>query len=157
MRDSKKKLGQQVEQLQELVPCREITNRDISGATVGWHISHCLKVCTEVFDALAASNPAAFKKEFSLPRFLVLLTGHIPRGKARAPKKVLPEGEANNDHLQAQVLEVREKLKNFDELPSNSYFEHPYFKKVSKDQTPRFLVVHTKHHLKIIRDILKKS
>lgn len=157
MKRSKEKLAGQLEQLQELIPSKDIIRKDISGASVGWHISHCLKVCTTVFDALEASNPAEYKKEFSLPRTLVLFSGYIPRGKARAPKKVLPEENANINYMKEQVLEARQKLKNLDKLPGDAYFEHPYFRKVSRNQTPRFLVVHTKHHLKIIKDILKEK
>lgn len=150
-----RKLERQLDQLEKLIKMSGRENRKISGASVGWHISHSLKVCNKVFEALNASDPKEYRKEFSLPRILVLLSGYIPRGKARAPKLVLPPKEIKEDDLLTDLQVVRNQLRNFNVLPKNSFFEHPYFRKVSKKRTPRFLVVHTRHHLKIIRDILK--
>ncbi|MEO0902674.1 MAG: hypothetical protein AAFY00_11940, partial [Bacteroidota bacterium] len=40
-------------------------------------------------------------------------------------------------------------------LSEDAHFEHPNFDVINKGQTKRFLKIHTGHHLKIIKDILK--
>ncbi len=42
-------------------------------------------------------------------------------------------------------------------LPENVYFNHHVFGMLTKKQTLRFLEIHTKYHLKIVNDILKKQ
>jgi hypothetical protein len=41
-------------------------------------------------------------------------------------------------------------------MSSDKYFDHPYFGNLRLNKTIKFLEIHTKHHLEIINDIIKK-
>ena len=148
-------LYQQLAEMQDLVKHKEIINPQISKASVGWHLSHNLKVFNNVLDALQNSSPADYKISFNLKKTLVFLTGRIPRGKAKSPKVVLPPEIITEKDLYEQIKRGEAKLQNFDRLDKNVNFRHPYFNRLNKKETKKFLKIHTEHHLKIIRDILK--
>jgi hypothetical protein len=90
-----------------------------------------------------------------LNRFLILdVLQKIPRGKAKAPKVVQPEGDITRESLQLHLEKVHQNLENWENLDPNCYFFHPYFGNLNKKATEKFLKLHTLHHLHIIEDIL---
>ncbi|WP_037373248.1 DUF1569 domain-containing protein [Salinimicrobium xinjiangense] len=129
-------------------------NSAVSSVPVGWHLAHNLKVILSILKGLDISDPAQYRKKFSWKKELVYLTGRIPRGKARAPKKVIPEDNISAEELQEQITKAKRKLTGISKLPKNAFFEHPFFGHIRRDETPKFLVIHTEHHLKIVREIL---
>ena len=142
-------------QLESHIPNFDKTNSRISNSTIGWQIDHCLLVINGVIKQLEISNPTEFQSKFNLPKFLILTFKKIPRGKARAPKIVRPEGDINRETLAASISKVRENLIGWKALDKNANFPHPFFGVLNKKETENFLVLHTKHHLMIINDILK--
>ncbi len=152
---SKKKIQVQLGEMEEYISRKSEKNPDISKASVSWHLAHNLKVIHSILDGLEGSDPSQYQKKFSWMKELVYFTGKIPRGKARAPKNVVPEEINTETDLKEQISRARNRISGIEELPKNAYFEHPYFGHIKKDDTPKFLVIHTEHHLKIIRDILK--
>ena len=142
--------------MHEYIPEMSAEKTKVSGAKIGWHISHSLKVITHVLEALGKSEPARFKKSFNLKRFLVLTTRRIPRGKAKSPSSVLPDADLTPEGLHQQISSAREKLAALEVLPKNAFFNHPFFDHLTRDQTEEFFMIHTEHHLKIMRDILRK-
>lgn len=131
-------------------------NSVVSKASVGWHLAHSLKVIHSILGALDVSDPGNYQKSFSWKKELVYFTGRIPRGRARAPKNVIPEERISTAELQDQISEARNRIEEIPKLQRNAFFEHPYFGHIKRDETPKFLFIHTEHHLKIIRDILKQ-
>ena len=87
------KLSNQVQELGSYIPKHETTNTAVSSATVGWQLAHTFKVILYTINALKKSDPKAFKKKFSLLKMIIMGTGKVPRGKAPAPKMVLPNEE----------------------------------------------------------------
>ena len=59
------------------------------------------------------------------------------------------------EDVENQLRLVTKNLESFNDLEKNSFFIHPLFKQLNKKQTIKFLKLHTNHHLKIIKDILK--
>ncbi|MCY2687051.1 DUF1569 domain-containing protein [Salinimicrobium sp. TH3] len=147
-------LQAQLKEMQDYIKYNTQQNSEVSGAPVGWHLAHNLKVIHSILGSLDISDPARYQWKFSWKKELVYLTGKIPRGKARSPKKVIPEENVSAEELQDQISRASRKITGISKLPKNAFFEHPYFGHIKRDETTKFLVIHTEHHLKIIRDIL---
>ena len=126
----------------------------VSKSSVGWHLEHSLKTIDQIITACKNSDPSVYQWNFKLNRFLILDVLHkIPRGKARAPKVVQPEGEISKESLQLHFEKVCQNLENWEDMNENCYLLHPYFGNLNKKTTEKFLALHTNHHLKIIEDI----
>ena len=139
---------------------RAISNSDkiatkISASNVAWHIDHSLKVINRVCHFLIESDPKDYKWKFNKWRFIIFLKGSIPRGRAKAPKKVRPPENIRIEDLKLQLEKAEQLLKSIEKLPSKSNFDHHIFGKLHLKKTIRFLEIHTNHHIKIIKDIFK--
>lgn len=137
-----------------------IINRDrrkakISQSDIAWQLDHALKVINRVSDTLIASNPEAYSSNFNAGRVFTLTGGYIPRGVAKSPDVVKPPEIILTEDLKAQIQEARKNIAKMKDLSNSANFTHFAFGQMDKSQTIRFLEVHTKHHLKIVRDILK--
>jgi len=147
-----------ISQLESKISQFETTNLAVSGGSVGWHIEHSLKTINQIVTACKNSNPSDYQWHFNFKRFLIMsIAKKIPRGKARAPKIVRPEGDISLETLVLSLEKVKEILKNWESLDKNAHFPHPFFGVLNKKETENFLVLHTKHHLMIINDILKTN
>lgn len=148
-------LDAQLKEMEHYVKYKDQCNTAVSKASVGWHLAHNLKVIHSIIDALKRSDPGAYRNKFSWKKELVYFTGRIPRGKARAPKRVIPEENISEEDLQEQISLAKKKIPTLERLPKNAFFEHPFFGHIRRDETTKFLVIHTGHHLRIVRDIMK--
>lgn len=142
-------------QLENHISNFEKTNPNVSNSTVGWQIDHCLLVINGIIGQIEISDPLKFQPKWTFPKFMVFITGKIPRGKAKAPKVVIPTQVATQDELIAKLAAAKNNVLKLDSFSENQFFNHPYFKDLNVKQTKKFLTIHTKHHLKIIEDILK--
>lgn len=150
-----KVLEAQLEEMRGYIQYKAKLNTKVSSAPVGWHLAHNLKVIHSILAGLENSDPDQYRKSFSWKKELVYLIGKIPRGKARAPKRVIPENNISEAELREQIDAAKTGVNNIANHSEGSFFEHPYFGHIKRDETAKFLVIHTEHHLKIIRDILK--
>ena len=130
-------------------------NKAISEVSVGWHIEHSLLVIKQITATVAQSEPKLYKSKFNLSRFFVFLSKTIPRGKAKAPKVVIPVEEITIETLQESLKNTYQAVAYLKDCQEHQYFMHPFFGQLNKKQTIKLLAIHTEHHLKIIRDILK--
>lgn len=142
-------------QLQTYIPLYEKRNATISNSSIGWQIEHSLLTINLIVDALAASNTNEYKFKFKPMKYLIRLTGKIPRGKAKAPKRVQPQSEATADNLQKYINNAFQNIEKLSHLNSRHFFPHPYFGNLKLKEAKWFLNLHTKHHLAIIEDIAK--
>ncbi len=150
------KLNLLLDQLESNLIDFEKTNPSVSTATIGWQIDHCYLVINEVVVQIKKSNPKEYKWKFNKNRFLVqTLLRKIPRGKVRAPKGVRPFEENNLEHLRRQLEITRNNVAELENLEAKNYFSHPFMGDLNLKSTVDFLELHTKHHLKIIEDILR--
>ena len=131
------------------------SNQAVSEASVGWHIEHSLLVIKQITATVAQSESKLYKYNFNLSRFVVFLTKIIPRGKAKAPKMVIPVDEITIETLQESLKNTYQAITYLKDCEEHQYFMHPFFGQLNKKQTIKFLAIHTEHHLKIVRDILK--
>jgi hypothetical protein len=150
-------MHKEFERLSQMIAHKDVLKTEISGWSIGWHIEHSLTVVIGVCKSAIQSEPAAYQWKFNPKRFLILdITGRIPRGKAKAPKIVQPQGRTSTDELQAQLAKAKELYAQFEQAHANAHFEHPIFGQLNKKPTDKFLGIHTRHHLYIMDDLLAK-
>lgn len=145
----------QLSELESYIPQLEKTNSKITHSNVGWQIDHSLRVIRGVAKQLEDSNPSEFTSKFSFPKFIIMATKHIPRGKAKAPKSVQNENQITEETIREFLEKTKIQISKIEDLDKDSYFPHPYFGNLNKKEAIRFIGIHTEHHLKIIRDMLK--
>ena len=150
-------LDKLLNQLESKISFCETSNQDISQANVAWHIEHSLLTLNGITDFLIKSDTKDYKWKFNFVRIVVLTMKRIPRGRAKAPKVVQPQGNINKNTLVTHLSMTRNKIKALESLSKDKYFQHPFFGKIKLKQTINFLEIHTKHHLDIIEDIIKNT
>lgn len=145
-----------LDQLESDISSFDKVNLTVSSGSVGWHIAHSLKTIDQIVTACKHSNPSEYQWHFNFKRFLIMsVAKKIPRGKAKAPKIVRPEGDISLEALSLSLEKVRENIKDWKSLDKNVHFPHPFFGVLNKKETEKFLILHTRHHKMIINDILK--
>jgi hypothetical protein len=147
-------LNMLIKKLEEKIPSMDAVNTQISLAKVGWHIEHSLLVVIRIASGLKQSNPKTYSWKFNINRTFIWTIGKIPRGKVKAPNVVIPKEEITSALLKDSIAKAKENIASLASAQKNHYFEHPYFGKLNLKPTIKFLKIHTKHHLKIINDIL---
>ena len=148
-------LSKLIKSLEEKIPMMDAANTQISSAKVGWHVQHSLLVINSIINGLKQSDPTMYQWKFNLNKTLIFTLGKIPRGKGKAPKAVVPTDVQTSEQLREDLQTVRLMLLELEHFDAKSNFMHPYFGQLNLKQTKKFLALHTKHHLKIIDDILK--
>ncbi|MDH3699549.1 MAG: DUF1569 domain-containing protein [Flavobacteriaceae bacterium] len=147
-------LDKYLSEIEYYINFEDLSNSSVSSVGVAWHLDHSLLTINQIYNELAASNPVDYNSSFSIPKTMSLTINFIPRGFAQSPSAVRPADSILKDDIILHLKTAREHTKDFMELEKNAYFDHPYFGKLNRSHTMRFLQVHTHHHLKIIRDIL---
>lgn len=145
-----------LDKLYGFLPQANRLNASVSSVNVGWHIEHSLLVITKIIESVVNSDPDKYEWKLDLKRSFVFLFGKFPRGKAKAPEIVIPKQneQPNYDTLFANT---KAAIKNLESAKTNQYFTHPIFGKLNKHHTFVMLDIHTKHHLKIIEDIISQT
>lgn len=155
-RTSMKRLAVQLTELKSYLPKASTHNPAVSESTIGWQIAHSVKTILGIMRALEQSDATTYQWKFNRSRALVFAFEYIPRGSGKAPKVVQPkESDLEPEQLEKRLNIAEGQLKVLEKLDPKVNFMHPYFGQLNKAQAIKFLVIHTKHHLKIIRDILK--
>jgi hypothetical protein len=147
-------LSDLLNQLEAKIVHYETINLSVSQTSVAWHIDHSLKVANSVITVLQKSE-ANYKWDFNLKRTYFLLRKSIPRGKAKAPKSVQSFEEITIKDIERQLKTARFLIQEMEIMDEKTNFVHPFIGNLNLKQAILFLEVHTKHHLKIIIDIIK--
>ena len=130
-------------------------NTRVSQASVGWHLAHSLITLETIADLLVSADPEKPHGRINLTGRVILTLGWIPRGRGKAPKVARPKEETTTSDLEERLARVRQKADQLDALGKDQYFRHPYFGDLNLTWALKFMKVHTRHHLKIVDDILK--
>ena len=147
-------LTQLIDQLENNISNANKIDQSISQRGVDWHIDHSLKVIIGVSKTLIKSDEQDYKWKFNFLRTVCLTLAYFPKGRVRAPKLVNNKEAILIEGLKNQIQLVKELIANKSKLKPKSNFNHPYFGLLHLKQSQRFLAVHTKHHLKIINEIV---
>lgn len=148
------KLYLQLEELKHFIDLGDQRNPEVSKAGTYWHIDHSLNVIKGIIQTLEESDPKDYKSKFSIWKWLVMTFKVIPRGKAKAPKQTLSAQEATQESLLQKHASTVSDVARIPEIAENKVFKHPIFGWMKKQETVKFITIHTHHHIKIIRDIL---
>ena len=149
-------IQKQLKEIENSFPYAKKQNNKISAVSVGWQLNHCLEVINSVTKVIPTTNPKQYKPHFNFAKVFVLLTGYIPRGKGKAPNLLNKKDNLELDILETALTIAKSKINSLNALDQNHYFKHPYFGHLNIPKAKRFLTIHTEHHFKIVRDILKK-
>lgn len=156
------RLRAQTETMREIAlwPAERLRSSEptVSGWSPAEHVDHCAKVVQAMLGQLLDPVPLDPLKPISLIGHAVLLTGYIPRGKAKSPKRVRPVPASVEEliaALDANSVAIDRVAHPGWRAPTGPVIPHPYFGGLTTVQTLHFLGVHTNHHLKIVRDIDK--
>jgi hypothetical protein len=84
-------LASQLSELKSYIAQYELINPKISAVSVGRHIDHSLIVIRDVMQQVINSDPSDYHRSFNLGRWIILTTGFIPRGRAKAPDFTIPK------------------------------------------------------------------
>jgi hypothetical protein len=139
--------------LESYIELHQKLNETISGETIGWHIAHSCQVINTITNGIIHSDPSKAKPKFSFLYHLIMLTNNIPRGKVKAPNIVIPKNTITKAEIIKQIELAKANLQILASTQKQKYFTHPIFGDLNVPKTLRFFIVHTNHHLKIIRDI----
>lgn len=150
-----KRLVNYLNEMNSLIANHETVKQSVSKSSVGWHLDHNLKVINNVIKALQESDPDNYKNNFSFFGKLFFSINFFPRGKAKAPKYVRPPEVISKSDIISQLNLAKQNMESISHLDKNAYFKHPLFGNINTKRVNRFLEIHTNHHLKIVRDILK--
>ena len=153
----KNNLAALLDQLENHIQHSESMNLQVSQSTVGWQIEHSLLTLNGIIAAIQNSNPKEYSWNFSVMKWIIFATKNIPRGKAKAPKVVVPKDGITIANLELHLAKAKESIKVLEFVSKNHFFKHPYFGDLKKKQTILFLEIHTQHHLKIIHDIVSNT
>jgi len=144
-----------VKELESYIDLKDVRKDSVSKSDVAWQIDHSLKVINLVSKSIISSDPNKYASKFNKWRFILFNLNYIPRGRARAPKIVVSPNEISKELIANQIQIAFENIEQLKMTQENAYFKHFVFGVLNKKRTIRFLKLHTNHHLKIIRDILK--
>lgn len=148
-------LENSLKRIENYIPAADSIHLKISKATVGWQLDHSLKVMNSVVKVMQDSDPNMYVDNFSFLGKVLLCINFIPRGKAKVPKKLVSPTIILKDDLYAQLTLAKENLLAVQKVDKNAYFKHPIFGNVNQERALRFFYVHTHHHLKIVKQVLK--
>jgi phosphoribosyl-dephospho-CoA transferase len=113
-----------------------------------------LQVINRVIDEAINSNPAEFNSKSNSKWWYVSTFGKIPRGKVKAPDVVNPSFDITKEDIKTTLEYARLSVSELSSLEKNNFYEHHVLLHLNKRKIKRFLKVHTRHHLRIINDII---
>jgi hypothetical protein len=150
-------LNVKLNEVASYIPVRDTKNLEVSEAAVAWHIDHIFLMVNQLHKALKYSDESNYKAESNATRDYVFTNNTLPRGKVTAPESVSPKGTITSNTLQMHYDEALATVEKLPMLAEKKHFNHPILGTMNRDETIKFLTIHTEHHLKIIRDILKNK
>jgi len=151
------KLLSKLNELEDYFEYKDNISENVSKSNVGWQCYHILKAINIVTKAIRDSEPINYKRSHNKYKQKSFELNSFPRGVAKAPSVVLPPEIFSEKDLIEQLNFAKLNIEGFKTLDANSNFIHHIFGQLNKEETEIFLNIHTEHHLKIIRDILKTT
>jgi hypothetical protein len=123
------------------------------------HIDHSVKVMSSIVRRLLQADADPGRPLSAVGR-LILLFGWIPRGRGKSPER-LRGARTTREELAAALDALASQLARLEAshlaLARGPVVPHPRFGGMTPPQAVRFAAIHTKHHLKIVADLLRQG
>jgi hypothetical protein len=161
-------LGALQHEMEELLALDPATLARVVPGVSAWsseqHLAHIALanelVLRNLRNLAAGSGLLVTRGAESNPRALaVLAEGRLPRGQAQSPRMVRPPERVERALLEQWLADGRTALAALDPrtlLPNELKIPHQLLGPLDAPQWARFAVVHTRHHLVIVREILDR-
>ncbi|HYI08940.1 MAG TPA: DinB family protein [Thermoanaerobaculia bacterium] len=133
--------------------------QQVSGWCPAEHLDHTVKVAQSIVYRLADATAEPSPRGISFAGRAVLLLGWIPRGVGKAPERLravrcsVTDLEARIGRYETALAAVTVPAGTAARLP---IVPHPRFGGLTPAEAMRFAAVHTRHHLRIVADVLKR-
>lgn len=131
----------------------------ISAWSPAEHLDHMYKVSMSIVRRITEEGAKPSRRGINFMGRAVLLLGWIPRGRGKTPER-LSGAVCTGAHIEASLGRLEQAL---DTLPVDAVdssrlpiVPHPFFGGLTPSQALRFIVIHTKHHQRIIDEILAR-
>lgn len=132
---------------------------DVSQWTPSEHVDHSVKVMSSIVGRLLDPGAERGRPLRAIGR-LILLIGWIPRGRGKSPTR-LRGARATREELSGALDALASQLARLEashlSLARGPVVPHPTFGGLNPPQAVRFAAIHTKHHLKIVADLLRRG
>ncbi|HEX6791214.1 MAG TPA: DinB family protein [Candidatus Krumholzibacteria bacterium] len=146
-----------IDELRDAVEHGAVAVPSVSRWTVGMHVHHCCLSMIGISRTLQKSAPPKPRAKPSLQRFVALRLGYIPRGRAQSPAVVIPDALVAPDQLHRLLDDSVVRIRDASALDPDRWFVHPLLGHMDRDGALRFVLVHNRHHLRIVSDIIRRS
>lgn len=151
------KLLDEIDRLAQSDPSQfSLQRASVSKWTVAEQLDHAVRVLSSILARVHEPSETIPQRLNWIGR-LVLLAGYIPRGRGRSPKSMLPM-PCSQEQLRQSVSETRALLERVvsgqASESSDRIVRHPLFGGLTAKEAFAFAIIHTRHHLAIVRDIL---
>ena len=141
--------------LEDQIPQCHLRSTTVSKWSVGQQVEHVLKA-TSAFAVLLLRNRSAGRSGLQNPlKDTVLQKGSFPRGLVQAPDVTQPSENPSEASLHDLLRKTRNRVGRLEHSDRDSVAHHPYLGDMSCDEVVEFLAIHLRHHLSIIREIVK--
>lgn len=142
------------QRIHALIPRHASAAPVVSRWSVGQHLDHTLQAEIFIAESLARSAPWQRREGFGLIKSIVLITGTIPRGRGKTPDSLVPEAQPTEAALLGLAQRAEAAVQAMHSCDPGCWIEHPVFGTLQAVHARRFAAIHTRHHLRIIADIL---
>lgn len=138
----------------------------ISAWSPAHHLMHIVKsneVIQRYVHAICSSDSSGARGGRASPiGFTMLMLGRIPRRAAQAEPSIQPPEHIDAGELRLAWEESEAAVRRLDDLIATLPLHtgrrsHYVFGSLTATQWLRFSVIHTRHHLRIIRDVLERG
>jgi hypothetical protein len=140
---------------------RQIKQRNpaVSGWSILEHLDHLTIVNAAILGRINAllAEPAAPSGGINEIGVKIFAAGEIPRGMGKSPEFALPK-TASSEAVHGRAKEATAAMRKFEirlsEIEkSQGRAPHPVIGSLTPLEWLRFMEIHTRHHLKIVREI----
>jgi len=118
-------LDVELQRIEQHIAKHAIINNEVSKASVGWHLDHMLLVINNIYSDMTTNAVEDYEKGYNFTRNIMFVFKTIPRGKAKSPKRAVPEPSIIPNDIYEHLEEAKKASALINDLLENANFDHP--------------------------------